>query len=141
MVRVVAAVVLTVLAGVGAYGQSDGAPVGFEVASIKPSPPPDGTGFSVGCEGGPGSKDPGRITCENVTLTMLVARAYNVSDDQLAALDWMTQQRFDVAAKVPAGAGKDKVGEMWQRLLIDRFKLAAHRESRVMAKFDLQVGK
>jgi uncharacterized protein (TIGR03435 family) len=81
------------------------------------------------------------ISCENVTLTMLVGRAYNVSYDQLAAPDWMTQQRFDIAAKVPAGASKEKVGEMWQRLLIDRFKLAAHRESRVVAKFDLQVGK
>lgn len=28
---------------------------------------------------------------------------------------------------------------IWQRLLIDRFKLAAHRESRVVAQFDLQL--
>jgi uncharacterized protein (TIGR03435 family) len=81
------------------------------------------------------------ISCENVTLTMLVTRAYNVSYDQLVALDWMAQQKFDVAAKVPPGASAERVGEMWQRLLIDRFKLAAHRESRVVAKFDLQVAK
>ena len=41
-----------------------------------------------------------------MTLTMLVARAYNVSYDQLAALDWMAQQKFDVVARVPAGASK-----------------------------------
>ena len=72
---------------------------------------------------------------------MLLGQAYNVSYDQLEALDWMAQQRFDIAAKVPAGAGREEVREMWQRLLADRFKLAAHRESRVVAKFDLQVGK
>lgn len=72
---------------------------------------------------------------------MLVARAFNVRYDQLAALDWMTQQRFDIAARVPADASKAKVEEMWQALLIDWFKLAAHRASRVVAKFDLQVAK
>jgi len=41
MIRAVAATVLSVLAGVGAYGQSDGPRAEFEVASIKPSPPPD----------------------------------------------------------------------------------------------------
>jgi uncharacterized protein (TIGR03435 family) len=130
------AAVLCVLAGLGAYGQSE-----FEVASVKVSPPPDGRGITVGCDGGPGTKDPGLISCENVTLTMLVAQAFNVSYDQLVALDWMAQQRFDVAAKVPAGTSKEKVAKMWQRLLIDRFKLATHRESRVVSKFDLQVGK
>ncbi len=140
MIRAAAAGIL-VLACVGAYAQSDAPHAEFEVASIKPSPPPDGRGFSVGCTGGPGSKDPGLISCQNATLTMLVTRAYNLSYDQLVALDWMAQQKFDVAAKLPAGATKDQVGEMWQRLLIDRFKLAAHRESRVVAQFDLQVAK
>src|SRR5581483_1580750 len=102
MFRVVAAIILSVLGEVGAYGQ-DAPHVEFEVASIKPSPPPDGRGFSVGCEGGPGSRDPGMISCNNVTLTMLVAQAYNVSYDQLVPLDWMTQQKFDVVARVPAG--------------------------------------
>ena len=81
------------------------------------------------------------ISCENVTLTMLVGRAYNVNYDQLVGPDWMAQQKFDIAARVPAGTSAEKVAAMWQRLLIDRFKLATHRESRVVAMFDLQVGK
>jgi uncharacterized protein (TIGR03435 family) len=134
--RWIAAAVLSVLTVGGAHGQSE-----FEVASIKPSPPTDGRGFSVGCDGGPGSKDPGTISCQNVTLTMLVARAYNMSYDLVAAPDWMSQQKFDIVAKVPAGASKAKVEAMWQQLLTERFKLASHRESRVVARFDLQVAK
>ena len=112
----------------------------FEVASIKPSPPPDGRGVTVGCSGGPGSKDPAMLSCRNMTLIMLVRDAYDIAYDQIVAPDWMSQVKFDIAARIPEGASKDQIGGMWQRLLIERFQLAAHREPRVVAKYDLQVG-
>ena len=110
MIRTIPLAVLSVLPWAGVFGQSTAASVEFEVASITTSPPPTGRGMSVGCSGGPGSKDPGLISCENVTLSMLVTQAYNVSFDQMVALDWMAQQKFDIVARVPARASAEKVG-------------------------------
>jgi uncharacterized protein (TIGR03435 family) len=44
-------------------------------------------------------------------------------------------------ARVPPGIRKEQVPEMWQQLLIDRFKLAAHREPRVVPKYELVPAK
>jgi uncharacterized protein (TIGR03435 family) len=141
MTRTLAATVLSILPCLGVYAQSVETHAEFEVASVKPSPPPDGKGITVGCSGGPGSRDPGMVSCQNMTLTMLVARAYNISYDQLVAPDWMEQEKFDIAARVSAGATQLQLAEMWQRLLADRFKLAVHREPRVVPKYDLLVAK
>jgi uncharacterized protein (TIGR03435 family) len=67
--------------------------------------------------------------------------AYNISYDQMVAPDWMSQQKFDINARIQARANRDQVAEMWQRLLAERFKLAVHRESRVVALYDLVVAK
>jgi uncharacterized protein (TIGR03435 family) len=81
------------------------------------------------------------ISCENISLTMLVTMAFSISFDQMLAPDWMGQQKFSVAARLPAGTTKDQLPEMWQRLLNDRFKLATHRESKVVPKYDLMAAK
>jgi uncharacterized protein (TIGR03435 family) len=122
------------------YAQS-AAPAEFEVASIKPSPPPDGRGMTVGCGGGPGTSDPGLVTCENVNLTMLVTTAYAMSYAQVVAPDWMAQQKFNIQARVPPGTSKEQLPALWQRLLADRFGLAVHREPRVIPKYELLVAK
>ena len=44
-------------------------------------------------------------------------------------------------AKIPEGASKDKVPEMLQALLADRFKMAAHRETKDHPAYALVVGK
>jgi hypothetical protein len=44
----------------------------FEVASVKPAPP-DARGMR--CTGGPGTSDPGTLTCENYSLSFLVMMA------------------------------------------------------------------
>ncbi len=73
----------------------------FEVASIKPSPPPGAGPFRVGCSGGPGTQDPGLFTCKFLSLTNLVTIAYPVREPQLSRPDWMDSARFDVTAKIP----------------------------------------
>jgi len=95
----------------------------------------------VSSNGGPGSKDPGLYTAENMSLSNLVSVAYNLAYYQLSAPDWMAMTRFDIMARVPPGATKEQFREMMQNLLIDRFKLAVHHENREMAKYDLLVGK
>jgi uncharacterized protein (TIGR03435 family) len=130
-------ILLTLLAMAASHAQSPS----FEVAIIKVSPAPDGQGMSVGCSGGPGTKDPGLLTCENVTLALLMPSAFNINYDQIEAPDWLTQTRFNIVARVPAGATKEQVAQMWQQLFAERFKLMAHRESKTIAKYDLIAGK
>lgn len=48
---------------------------------------------------------------------------------------------FDVSANVPDGTTKAQCPVMLQNLLIERFKLAVHRESKEVAKYALVVAK
>jgi hypothetical protein len=41
------------------------------------------------CTGGPGTSDPGTLTCENYSLSFLVMMAYNLRSFELTAPDWM----------------------------------------------------
>lgn len=122
-----------------AYPQTD-IRVEFELASIKPSVPSDGR-VVVGCRGGPETNDPTLLTCQNLSLSNLMTMAYRIAHYQLSAPDWMMTTRFDVTAKVPKGATKEQFAVMMQNLLSDRFKLAVHRESRNLQKYDLVVTK
>jgi uncharacterized protein (TIGR03435 family) len=54
---------------------------------------------------------------------------------------WMESARFNVVAKYPAGATREQWPERLQTLLADRFKLATHRETRMMTEYALVVGK
>ncbi|HXA52026.1 MAG TPA: TIGR03435 family protein, partial [Candidatus Acidoferrum sp.] len=55
----------------------------FEVASVKPAPPPIG-GINSSM-----NASPGRLTAVNVTIKKLMARAYGVKDYQIAGPDWL----------------------------------------------------
>ena len=95
----------------------------FEVASIKPSPPPAGRGgVIVGCYGGPGTNDPSLFVCQNASLSNIVTVAYGIAYWLLFAPDWMSSTRFDLRATVPEGATKDGLQVMLQNLLGDRFQ-------------------
>jgi uncharacterized protein (TIGR03435 family) len=53
----------------------------------------------------------------------------------------MNTARFDVMARIPEGVSKDLVPEMMQALLVDRFKLAIHRETKEYAGYALLVAR
>jgi len=53
----------------------------------------------------------------------------------------MGEQEFAVEAKLPAGATKEQVPAMLQKLLADRFKLSVHRDQRVEPVYELVVDK
>ena len=58
----------------------------FEVPSIKPAPPPAPNVLArIGCQGGPGGRDPGRLTCENMTVGNLISLAWNLKRYQMTA--------------------------------------------------------
>ena len=102
----------------------------FEVASVRPSPPPGPHPFYGPPRGGPGTNDPERITWSNAALRAIIMGAYDVQTFQLIAPDWLSSARYDIAAKVPAGATREQVSVMWQNLLKDRFGLVLHHESK-----------
>ena len=61
--------------------------------------------------------------------------------DQVAVPDRAASERFDVAAKMADGASQDRMPEMLQVLLAERFKLALHREQKERGIYALLVGK
>ena len=85
--------------------------------------------------------DPGMVDYKNVSLKTLIARAYEMKDYQVSGPDWLDSARFDVVAKIPPNTPPGQVPLMLQTLLAERFKLAAHREQKVMPVYAMVVGK
>ena len=128
----------------GAANAADGPT--FEVASIKPAAPPQTLGgdrfmFRFGRRGGPGTADPGRITWNNASLMDILIEAWDVKRFQVTGPDWLGTERFDVVAKVPAGATKEQVRVMWQNLLAERWNLSLHHGSKVFEVDELVAAK
>ena len=116
------------------------APLAFEVASVKPSPPHTGNLTKMGCSGGPGTSDPGTILCENLVLSSLVMKLYGVQPYQLSAPTSL-MSLYDIVAKVPANTSAEQVNVMWRNLLAERFQLKVHRESKEMPVYALVVAR
>jgi uncharacterized protein (TIGR03435 family) len=143
MKRAIARIILVAaVCGVSVYGQNAGAKTTFEVASVKPSPPPTpGTGMRVSMRGGPGTNDPGRVTFENFSLSNLVTIAYGIDNYQLAGGEGLDSFRFDITAKIPDGATRDDFRLMMQNLLAERFRLSVHHQTKEIQTWELTVGK
>ena len=118
----------------------------FEVASVKPN--------TSGRPGSDFNRMPGGgLNAINVTLHEMIVFAWNLRDHQLVGTSgWMDSDRYDVFAKPtkndnPTGAKRsfdedfDGIRMKMRALLIDRFKLAAHIETREMPAYALMVGK
>jgi uncharacterized protein (TIGR03435 family) len=97
----------------------------FEVASIKATDPnPENTAF-IGM-----TADGARVRYTNITLRDCIRGAFQVRDFQIIGPDWMTNARYEINAKLPAGASMDQIPEMLQSLLEERFKLEIRREKK-----------
>ena len=133
---------LAVCACAIAFGQVLESPT-FEVASVKqsaPVPPTGGVYFGP-ARGGPGTPDPGQITWNYPTLRTLLMTAYDVKTYQLSGPAWLDTERYDIAAKVPAGTTQEQVNKMWQNLLVERFSIELHHESREFQVEELVIAK
>jgi uncharacterized protein (TIGR03435 family) len=134
-----------VLVTAASFAQNPADQPAFEAASVKRSDPKATGPIAINCNGGPGSSDPGLLTCTNVALAQLAAIAYKLQFYELVSPEWMihggSQNGYDVVAKIPPGATQDQYRLMFQRLLAERFHLVVHRESRDMAKYALVLGK
>jgi uncharacterized protein (TIGR03435 family) len=118
------------------FGQTPPAAPAFEVASVKPAPPPTPGMIKVQMGG-----DPGMVDYKNVSLKTVIARAYAMKEYQISGPDWLEAARFDILAKVPPNTPKGQIPPMLQNLLAERFKLTVHREQKVMPVYAMVVGK
>lgn len=137
-------------------------PTEFDVAEIKPSQPGADTGPVMinggiivarkvgGGRGGRGSPaiQNGRVNLQGYTLKNLMTLAWDInSDDKLVGVPkFADSDKYDVIAKVPAGADDafsdiDAVRPLLRALLIDRFKIAVHTEDRPVPTFVLSAAK
>jgi uncharacterized protein (TIGR03435 family) len=109
----------------------------FEVASVKPTSPQQRI---LAIYTWPG----GRITVTMYTLQQLMEEAFDVRSFQISGgPNWIHEDRFDIEARPPASSKSSKSSpnnpklppndeqrQILQALLIDRFQLKYHRETR-----------
>lgn len=142
MRQTVLPVIVITLASATGFGQSP-APLTFEVASVKPTPPPDPSkGIFFGPpKGGPGTDDPGQITWSGASLMAALTTAYDVKPYQVTGPDWLRMERYEFTVKVPPGTTKEQANVMWQNLLKERFGMAIHKDSKEFQTDELTVAK
>jgi uncharacterized protein (TIGR03435 family) len=135
-------IVIFAFLAVSAFAQTGDGLV-FEVASVKPSPAvkPGERVFYGPARGGPGTPDPGQITWNYARFFDLLMTAYDVKNCQISGPGWIQNERYDVIARVPAGATKEQVRLMWQNLLAERFGLVLHHDPREFKVDELVVAK
>jgi uncharacterized protein (TIGR03435 family) len=110
----------------------------FEVATIKQveAGPKDGRLLRM-------SNDH-TFLAKNLTLKQLIAAAYDVNPSSISgATGWMDSQKFMIEARTPGETfpPRPKQMAMLRNLLQERFHLVFHRESKVMACYELTVAK
>jgi bla regulator protein blaR1 len=115
----------------------------FEVASVKPNKTGDGRMMVMNQPGG-------GLTITNLPVAALIRFAYQLQDFQLiGAPDWIANERFDIVAKStvdrPATPQTGPPGQttrlMLQSLIAERFKLAAHPDTRQLPIYELVLAR
>lgn len=87
------------------------------------------------------STDGARVLYTNVSLSQVIEQAYKVQEYQVEGPSWLTSERFDITAAIPAGTAKDQVPSMLQTLLADRFGLVLHHQTKQLPVLALNVAK
>jgi uncharacterized protein (TIGR03435 family) len=109
----------------------------FAVATIKPSDPD----HPLEAEGSPIAH---RSVLAGTSVRFLLAFVYDVHDKQIVdAPAWLGTEQFDIVgvADVPGTPSLEQLKTMERKLLVDRFQLKFHWETREMPAYVLTVGK
>jgi uncharacterized protein (TIGR03435 family) len=117
--------------------QQSGMPQTFDVASIKPN-------LIGGDSHRAGSAPGGVFTTSNVTLKLLISRAYGVGEAQIeGGPRWIDTDTWDIDAKAdtPLQMTREQVRPCLQALLAERFQLKIHRETKQGSLLSLVVSK
>jgi uncharacterized protein (TIGR03435 family) len=113
----------------------------FEVASVKlgrPRRPEDG-----GASGGPGTSSPGHFIERNMTMRGFLGRAFGAIDNlaQISGPGWIDSEWYTIEATMPATTTTEQFRQMFQNLLLDRFKLVLRRETKQLPVYELVIAK
>lgn len=88
--------------------------------------------------------DAGRVDFRCTTLAALIGYAFRVAPDRLMGPEWLRgvgALRYNIEATLPQGAAKERVPEMFQALLADRFRLVAHSGTAMVPAYVLVAAK
>jgi uncharacterized protein (TIGR03435 family) len=124
---------------VSGYAQSDsGGALAFEVASIRPAPPPtSGHPVRIG-----ESEDPAQVTFSYLPVVSLISTAYGVDITRISGgPEWIRNDFYNVVAKLPSGAAKARIPEFLRALLADRLGLVVRHESKDSPVYTMVAGK
>ena len=145
-----AAAALIVIGGPIGIGLLDAAAQGqaterFEVATIRQNTGP-AVGGPIG--GGLGFRA-GRFSAENITLQQILTSAYELQAYEIfGGPDWVTSDRFDIAATMPPSPtvlddlnARARNRRLIRALLAERFNLVVHEERREMPVYTLVMAR
>ena len=123
-----------VLAACSAWAQAPK----FEVASVKKAngggPPGD---IPRNLE-----TSPGHFSMRNVPLRMALEWAFDLKDYQISGPEWIkVDDRYDITARAGGPTKEQEMRPMLQALLVERFQMKSHRETREMPVYVLLPGK
>ncbi len=127
-------ILLIAAVAAGGFAQS------FEVATVKPAQLPTPQQIVSG-KAHIGMNVDARVDIGAMSLADLIRIAYKIKSYQISGPDWIKTERFDVLGKIPEGVSKDKVPEMLQALLAERFGLKFHRQPEEHSIYALVVAK
>src|SRR5262252_8120308 len=106
----------------------------FEVASIRPSINAPRQAVAAA-----GRTDGAQFRIAGLTIRDYISMSFAVKLNQISGPDWITTDRFDIAATLPEGSRPDQVPTMMRALLEDRFDLKTHREKKEFPVYALRV--
>jgi len=113
----------------------------FEVATVKPSPALDLSKLRDGTAHMGTRIDAARVDIGMVSLFRLICVGYKLKPYQVSGPEWLKTTMFDIQAKIPDGVGPDQVPQMIQTLLVERFGLKVHHDSKDQQVYALVVAK
>ncbi len=128
--------ILLAVLGAGLALAQTPSPPQFEVASVRPSATSGQNAVTVGLH-----LDGAQVRITSLTMRDYIAMAYRVRQYQVEGPDWITSEKFDLSAKLPAGSNSDQIPDMVAALLSDRFNLKFHRASKELPLYALIIGK
>jgi uncharacterized protein (TIGR03435 family) len=128
-------VLLTSLTAFCAYSQTVAEPRHFEAASLKLLPPGQ---FSRGIPGS-GVMTQGKLTLRGHSLTILLAYAYDVREDQIVRPSWVDIAYYDIFATMPPSTTRQEARLMLRTLLSERLAVTIHKELRQSPIYALYV--
>src|SRR5579863_8251744 len=129
----------------GCAGAQETQPLAFEVASVREAAnyaPPTPEDVRAGRVNLPRTRIEGdRVDITAMPMRVILGTAYGVAGIYIFGESWVESVRWDIHAKIPAGAGKEQAPAMLRALLEERFALRVHREMRDMPVYALVEAK